>query len=1228
MMAAERRNTRRVSAYNAAEVRSAMNSVRKARICGAILMAGVGALLAARPAPGQNATELQRAEVLLPAPSRNVVEQLLGLAQLPAGPWKMHAGDLAHGESVRLDDSGWQTIAPGASTSKDAVWFRLTVQIPVTLRGYDLTGARIWFQFRADANGPVPEILYFDGRRVAAGEDLEPIVLLDNVRTGDKVAVAVKLPQTVDAKTFRGASLHIEFPQGRPNPEDLALEFLSAAELIPSLAPGDSGKLGTLNAALAEVNLKALEAAEIPTARAANPKVRVLAQEEFDLGLKLAHEKLAELRPLLETATFHLTGNSHIDAAWLWPWTETVDVVHRTFGTALLLMNEVPGYTYTQSTAAYNDWMAQKYPSLNNQIKQRIQEGRWEVAGGMWVEPDLNMPDGESLVRQLLVGKRWFKQAYGVDVRVGWNPDSFGYTWQLPQIYKKSGIDYFVTQKMAWNDTNQLPLKLFWWQSPDGSKVLAYFPRDYANTNLSPVRLSEDLAAARERAPGLTEMMDLYGVGDHGGGPTRTMLDEGFHWARGSQAGSPCLGAGHDLGRAETASMANRASASGSAAPGKRKASGRGSSPAANAPATAVALAPAEASSCPNTPKFEFGTAQSFFSTIEKQIAPSSPAWNYQSIAKGYTPPASAPGKASIPTWDSELYFEYHRGVFTTQANQKRNMRTAEEEMLNAEKWSSLAWLAGKSYPADELTEDWKKVLFNQFHDLAAGSGIGVIYQDAQKDYDYVRLSTNEISAGALQAIMEQIDTAGSGRDSEGPAIVVFNPLAWTRSADIVVKAQLPSPASKYAVVDSLNGKRKLPDGTEIGSVNVYSNLISQDQSTGVAEFLLHLWDIPAFGYKVLHVVPESALPVPPPPPRAEQPRSDFVLHGANIDVAVDKDSGCITSIRDTGSNFEMLAPRACGNELQFFMDTPKQYDAWNIDPGTLDVPPMTIHKADLVEFVGGDAIRVTRRWQNSKFVQTIRLDGDIVDIENDIDWHEMHILLKAAFPLAVTSNFATYEIPYGAIERPTTRNNSWEKAQFEVPAMRWADLSSTGPDGKVHGLSILNQDKYGYDAVGNVLRLTLLRSPTWPDPEADQGHHHFHFALYPHAGTWKDAMTVRRGWEYNYPLQAVVTAAHAGSLPAERSFASVEPDNVVLTAVKKAEDANGLILRVYEWAGKEATAEFHVPPSATGATVTNLMEQPEGDPLAVTGNVVKIPIHPYEILTIRVDYPKAGSRD
>jgi alpha-mannosidase len=1106
-------------------------------------------------AAAQRGGEFGRAAGALPADSRAIVDRLMGLRELPDGPWKFHAGDLPHGEDPNLDDSTWATMAAGASGPNEAVWFRRIVEVPAALDGYDLTGARIWFQFHADANGPVPQIIYVNGRRVALGDDLEPIVLFDKAHPGDKAMVAVKLLHTVDTKRIGGATLRIDFPESRPNPVDLGEQFLAAAVLAPSLEPGDAAPMATLNSAIRAVDIAALETRN---------------QQAFDASLQAAQRRLEALEPLLSGATFHLDGDAHIDAAWLWPWTETVGVVRNTFSTALQLMYEYPGYTFTQSAAAYNEWMARDYPDLNEQIRQRIREGRWEIVGGMWVEPDLNMPDGESLVRQLLVGKRWYEHEYGVDVRIGWNPDSFGYSWQLPQIYKKSGVDYFVTQKMAWNDTNQLPFKLFWWESPDGSKVLTYFPHDYVNLSLNPVRLSEDLKNGRMYSPGMTELLDLYGVGDHGGGPTRAILDEGFHWKN----------------------------------PGNVAIAANGGKPV--------------------TPKYEFGSAQSFFSTVEKEIAPESRTWNYQSIPH-YQEPAPVAGRIAIPTWDSELYLEYHRGVFTTQARHKHNMRTAEEELLNAEKWSSLAWLDGAAYPGDQLTEDWKKVLFNQFHDLAAGSGIGVIYKDAQKDYDWVRMSTDGIDANALRTVMANIDTFS---DAAIP-VVVWNPLGWERSGDVTVTVQSPQGNVGPSWGWSYEGRAK--SFRDIREVHVASN----DPATGVATVVVRGVRVPAVGYRVIYLYPALRAVEPVRTQRVEPSPAAFVLtsNSGALRVSIDRKSGCITSIESNG--VQSLASGACGNQLQFFKDLPKQYDAWNIDPGTLDAAPSVIEKADSVELVDrnspGPAVRVRYHYQNSTFVQTISLKGDIVDIDSDIDWHESHVLLKAAFPLAVASNFATYEIPYGTIERPTTRNNSWEKAQFEVPALRWADLSGKGPDGRVYGLSLLNKDKYGYDAVGNVLRLTLLRSPKWPDPDADMGHQHFHYAIYPHAGTWKQALTMRRGWEYDYPLQAVVTTAHPGSLPAEHSFASVGPDNVILTAVKKAEDSNALIFRAYEWAGKAATAEFHVPPGAAAATVTNLMEKPEGRPLAIdsnsAGDTIKVPIHPYEILTVRVDYPQGGER-
>ena len=1065
----------------------------------------------------------QKGPVTFSADEAKVLERLASFRMLPAEEWRFHSGDVAHGESPTLDDSAWETVKTKSKAGKEAVWYRRWIEVPKTLNGYDLRGANISFMFEDFANGPVTEIVYFNGRRVAMGEDLEPVEIFDHAKPGDKVLVAVKVLASVDDKTFNSVQMKVSFAEGRPNPEDLRQEFVVAAADVPSLAPGSAAQRDTLLKAVGQVDLGALDRGD---------------QKAFDASLEKAQATLVALRPLLQTSTLHLTGNSHIDVAWLWPWTETVDVVKRTFGTAAQLMREYPSYTYTQSAAQYSEWMADKYPELNAEIKQRVQEGRWELVGGMWLEPDLNMPDGESLVRQLLVGQATFEKLYGKRTRIGWNPDSFGYNWQLPQIYKRSGIDYFVTQKMFWNDTNKLPLKLFWWESPDGSKVLTYFPHDYANGNLDPTRLGKDLAQARQFSPGMMQMMDLYGIGDHGGGPTRAMLDEGLHWME----------------------------------PGKV------------------------------IPKEEFGTAQSYFTGIEGKLNPDSPTWNYKTLAKGDTvlPPPPAE-QISVPTWKDELYLEYHRGVFTTQADHKRNMRNSEEWLLDAEKYASLAWLDGQAYPEKELTDGWKHVLFNQFHDLAAGSGIGVIYKEAQKDYDQVRWAANEVSEKSLNTITAHVDT----RVATGVPVVVFNSLGWRRGGVGEVSVQMPAPVKDVSLLDAK------------GRV-VASQVVSRDEATHTYKLLYRVDDVPSVGYTVLHAVGEKRqFP-------SDLRASGLTLENAALRIKVNAATGCITSLFDKKAAFETLAAGGCGNELQAFKDTPKDYDAWNVDPGTLDAPPTLLHGVDDVKLVESGplraTIRVARTWQGSKFVQDITLytGADHAVVANDIDWHETHVLLKAAFPLAASSGEATYEIPYGTIERATTRDNTFEKARFEVPALRWADAG----DGK-HGFSILNNSKYGYDSVGNLLRLTLLRSPTWPDANADREEHHFEYALYPHAGDWKHALSERHGYEFNYRLKAMQVAPHDGALPAEHSFVGVDAQHVVLTAVKKTE-GNGLIIRFYEWAGEGGNVTLTVPAGATGATLVNLMEKPEGSPIVVSGDKVTVPVTPFEIQTVRVEYGHA----
>jgi alpha-mannosidase len=302
----------------------------------------------------------------------------------------------------------------------------------------------------------------------------------------------------------------------------------------------------------------------------------------------------------------------------------------------------------------------------------------------------------------------------------------------------------------------------------------------------------------------------------------------------------------------------------------------------------------------------------------------------------------------------------------------------------------------------------------------------------------------------------------------------------------------------------------------------------------------------------------------------------------------------------------------------------PKAYDAWNIDPGALDhmTPITALETIELVENgLLRATLRLTRRWGSSTFTQDISLTRDRPEatVETEVDWRERHVLLKAAFPLAASAPAATFEIPYGSIQRPTTRNNSWEAARFEVPALRWADLG----DGH-HGFSLINEAKYGYDAKDNVLRLSLLRAPTNPDPDADQGRQHFAYALYPHGGDWRDALTVRRGYEFNSPLTATQVAAHPGSQPSRFAYLTLGGgDTLVLTAAKMAEDGDGLVLRFYEWAGHSGVATLRPPPNATGAVSTDLMERAEDQGLAVRGQDIRLPYTPFSIVTVKVTYPQ-----
>ncbi|HEY4843155.1 MAG TPA: glycoside hydrolase family 38 C-terminal domain-containing protein [Terriglobales bacterium] len=1100
------------------------------------LLATVG-LVSAQPSSTNQQTNQKMAD-----PYQLTLNRLESLTSLPFPDWRFHA-DVPHPEDSSLDDSSWETMKVGDQWSTGSRVLRRWIEIPEKIDGYAVLHTRarldLGFDFMWNNKGPAIISVFSNGSLVSRGDDdmQQPILLTENAQPGQKFLIAVRIDAPDVDTLFQHAKLTIEPAAGRPDPAMVRTEILAARPMIAAYEEGRAERQQQLDAAVNAIDFTPLDKGD---------------QAAFDASLRAAQAKLQSLNPWLKQFTVRAIGNSHIDMAWLWPWTETVEVVRNTFQSVLDLMREYPDLKFTMSSARTYEWMQEKYPDLFDQIKQRVKEGRWEVIGGMWVEPDLNMPDGESLVRQILVGKRYFKKNFGADIKIGWNPDSFGYNWQLPQIYKKSGIDYFVSSKLLWaTDYTKFPYRLFWWQAPDGSRLLTYFPHEYAN-DFDPQRLTQDLSFYAPSIYGSKfndspQMLYLYGIGDHGGGPTRTMLDE-----------------------------ANRLRD-------------------------------------PNTvfPKIEFSTAKDFFADLQQELP-----------------------DLKVPTWKDELYFEYHRGVLTTQADTKQRIRHDEELMLDAEKYASLASLFGRPYAHDQFELAWKNLLFDHFHDVMPGSGIAVNYLDAKRNLEDVARSAQLITDASLDELLAHVNTQGANVRGDGVAVVVFNSLSWPRTEVVEAEVQLPGSAREVLVLDGAGEP-------------VAHQLLAMDSSTNRARLLI-VANVPALGYTTYFVRAAAQAGVSHDAHTSHRSgavsvsssTSASTLENGSIRVTVDPHTGCITSLFDLHTQTEALAPSetdsggprtsACGNLLQTFTDKPKLWDAWNID-SDFEKQHWDLDKADEVKIIERGplraVVRVKKQFQNSNFVQDITMYAGEprVDVKMQADWHEKHILLKVTFPLSAHSDKATFEIPYGSIERPTTRNTPAEQAKFEVPGLRWADLSSDRPADAKHGFSLLNDCKYGYDVKGNVLRLSLLRSPEWPDPHADEGRHEFTYALYAHAGTWRDAQTVRRGYELNYKLIARPSQKHSGSLPGEHSFLRIEPDNVVLTAVKKSEDDDSLILRFYEWAGKEADVKLQLPAGAQSASETDLMERPTAD-LAVKSNAVTVHTKPYEIKTLKVKFAQHSS--
>ncbi len=795
--------------------------------------------------------------------------------------------------------------------------------------------------------------------------------------------------------------------------------------------------------------------------------------------------------------TVSAIGHAHIDLAWLWPVRETIRKGARTFSTVLKNMERYPDYVFGASQPQLFQWMKDYYPALYEKIKQRVAEGRWEVQGAMWVEADTNISGGEALVRQVLYGKMFFRDEFGIDMKYLWLPDVFGYTAALPQILKKSGVDYFMTTKLSWSEFNTYPHHTFWWKGLDGSRVLTHMsPGDSYNSPVTPNAIIR--AENRYLDKGVCDgFLILFGIGDGGGGPGEEHLERL-----------------------------------------RREKNLEGLPPVVQEPAI------------------------NFFRRIEA-------------------------GADRYKTWQGELYLEFHRGTYTSQARNKRYNRKLELALRDLEIASVMAMIeSGKPYPQEELEKMWKEVLFYQFHDILPGSSITRVYTESLEGYKRIEENTKKLTADAYSALSK----AGLNKAAE----------------DVAARDR----ATGCEVTDdnSANNCNVTRDNTaqcnaEVRNMNVY-NTLSWERTEWIK--VNGQWKrvtVPAMGAADLS---SACADVPEVCSGSENRLENDCL------VVEFNAEGDIVSIYDKKNDRQVLAGEPA-NRLAVYDDIG---DAWDIKIMYEEKAPDTF-SLERVETVQ-DGPKVIRRshycYNQSALVQEIILTAGSprIDFVTRVDWKERGKMLRTDFTVNVFAAEATCDIQFGNLKRPAHRNTSWDMAKYEVCAHKWVDLSQGD-----YGVALLNDCKYGYKIHENTIGLNLLRSPSYPDPVADCAVHEFTYSLLPHSGDYRKGNVVRAGYELNVPLAVVPGSKDSGFL--KRPLVSVDAENVIVEAVKKAEDNNDIIIRLYECHGAGARTGISLGFGYKSVRLVNLMEEPVDDD-AFDSKRMELVFRPYEIHTLRVE--------
>ncbi len=792
------------------------------------------------------------------------------------------------------------------------------------------------------------------------------------------------------------------------------------------------------------------------------------------------------LRPAMEAKNgstmpvFYAVGNAHLDLAWLWPMAETYRKTERTFAAQLRLIEEYPEYKFIQSQPASYEMCKKYYPELFARIKEAIKGGQWIADGAMWVEPDTNMVSGEALIRQLIHGKRYYKEEFDVDSEILWLPDTFGYTAALPQILKGCGVNYLVTQKIFWsyNEGDQFPYHYFTWKGMDGSEIVSFLPTSY--TYRTTPTEANNIWKNRTQVQDLDAFLMPYGYGDGGGGPARDFVE----YAKRQE----------DLEGGVKVKMAG----------------------------------PME-----------------FFKDMEAQGGP-------------------------VNTYVGELYFSAHRGTYTAQAMVKKNNRISELVMREMEFWSSLAMGAGMAYELETADALWKELLLHQFHDILPGSSIAKVYVEANERHQKLQESAKGLLQKALTVLASK----------EGDGVTVWNSLSFDRTALV-----------------------ELPDSFANGAKTAGGEAVAVQKVDGAVKAQVK---IPACGAVSLMPASENAAA---DRVKAAADADGFVLENSKVTVKVNNRGEVVSFVRkDSGREFA-AEPM---NRFRLYKDVPRLFDAWDIDSNYIEQEVQAL--GDVHVEVAGEGLegvlKVTGTISESSFTQYIRLAADSVrvEFETEVDWKELHRLLKACFPVNVYAENGINEMQFGFVERPAHRSKLYDKDRFEVCNHRYSALC----DGS-HGAAVLNDCKYGISMNGNALELTLLRASSCPEMRADNGVHHFTYAFTAWEGSFVDCDVVRQGYELNVKPQ--VTKGIVDTF----SAVTVDKENVLLDTMKPAEDGSGdVVLRLYEAKKAQTAAEIRTVLGAKKAYLCDMLENVKEE-IPMEDGILRLPFNAFEIKTVRL---------